>query len=334
MAGRATFASTVDDMFQRTALPLSALLLLPLSTLPACSSESGSTAQADKSGVPAKSAQNPPKAAADKAAADADAVAEKIADNSPAPPDTAEDDKPVPSVTWSCLCYYHKVDGGREAMTACRPTTQECKKLESRTAKGSRTIIAGSLTRACREIGAAAHPADVLGKRDLWRASSKPGSYVLAGLCPLKMLPDNPMTADSFQTAIGPLDLGIPDEAVIAALGPPESKGEASVEPATGDTLQTWSYESQGLTLTMALDNDNAVLSDVLVKAPSTLKTREGIGIGSSFKEARSLYSRALAPEEEQFNHNVLVVGSIYGGLFVTKKKGLVSELFLGAGAE
>ncbi len=313
-------------MLVRTALPLSVLLLLALPPLLACNSTGGDTQKTDKSGANPQQAHDE---APQKVAGQADKHESE-------PPDTkvADPRKPAPSVTWSCLCYMHKIDRDREVMTACRPTAEECEKLESKTAKGSRTIVAGSLSRACREIEAAHHPADVLGERDMWSASSKPGSYILAGFCPLKMLPGDPMTADSFDTAIGPLKLGIPSEAVIKALGPPESKGKAQVEPATGDTLQTWSYESQGLILTMALNDDNAALSDVLVQAPSTLKTREGIGIGSNFKKAAATYSRAIAPEEQQFDRNVLIIGSIYGGLFLTNKKGVVSEIFLGAGAE
>ena len=322
----------MDDVFESTVLPLAALLLFALPALPACNSESSGEAQADQRGALSKPDQSDPP----KAAGNTHDVAEQSAEQSPDAPDTktADVQEPVPSVTWSCLCYYHKIDGGREPITACRPTPQECEKLESRTNRGSRTIVKGSLTRACREIGKSTHPADLLRERDSWKASSKPGSYILAGFCPLIMLPGDPMKAESFATAIGPLELGMPGEAVSAALGPPESKGKAAVEPATGDTLQTWSYENQGLTLTMAVGGDSVILSDVLVKAPSTLKTREGIGIGSSFKEARTIYSGALAPKDEQFDRNVMIVGSIYGGLFVTKKKGVVSELFLGAGAE
>lgn len=330
MPDHPSLASTVDDVFNRTVFSLAALLALP--TLPACNSENSGEAPADKPGSQAAADQNDPPKAAD----NTHDVAPQNAEQSPDTPDTkpADVEEPVPSVAWSCLCYYRRIDGGREPIAACRPTTQECEKLESRTREGSRTIIANSLSHACREIGNSIHPADLLGNRDSWRASSKPGSYILPGLCPLKLLPGEVMTAENFDTTIGPLALGISGKAVIKALGPPESKGKTAVEPATGDMLQDWSYESQGLKLTMSHSGNNVNLSDVLVKAPSTLKTREGIGIGSSFKEARTVYSSALASEDEQFDPNVLVVGSIYGGLFVTKKKGVVSELFLGAGAE
>jgi len=232
------------------------------------------------------------------------------------------------------LCYARRVGAGQEILTSCRPSAEECKKLESRAIKGSRTIVAGTLSRACREIGEAGHPADLLGERENWTASSKVGSFILKGLCPLKDLPGTQMTVDDFETSIGPLSTGMRGRAVVQALGRPETKGKKTVEGATGDTIQYWNYDSQGLWLKMAVGGGAAVLTDINVGDVSKLKTREGVGIGSQLSEAKSIYSSAISSDYNGDSDDTLVVGSVYWGLFLTHEDGVVSSMFYGTGAE
>ena len=71
------------------------------------------------------------------------------------------------------------------------------------------------------------------------------------------------------------------------------------------------------------------------ITAPSTLKTRKDIGIGSPRQAVLAAYGKLRDPEAPSGDDaEVFIAGSIYGGVFFTFEADKVREIFLGAGAE
>ena len=57
-----------------------------------------------------------------------------------------------------------------------RPTAVACQKLEKRVKTGSKSIVAGSLSRRCTHV-TGVHPEKTLGGTDLWLPSAHSGSF-------------------------------------------------------------------------------------------------------------------------------------------------------------
>lgn len=134
---------------------------------------------------------------------------------------------------------------------------------------------------------------------------------------------------------LGGLKLGMTEKAVKAALGEPESRGKEEEWAATGDHVQKWVYAARGLELQMASEKKGGAKSALMItaKAPSTLVTRKGAGIGTTEAEILKAYG-AYEDKENSKRGATFVVGSIYGGIIFTFEKGRVSEIFFGAAAE
>lgn len=147
--------------------------------------------------------------------------------------------------------------------------------------------------------------------------------------------------SDPTAEPVGDLMLGNDAAAVEQGLGAPESKGEVEEWAATGDFVSTWAWPAQGLSLDMAAasaDGAPSVLS-ITVTPPATLKTKRGIGIGSSRADTRAAYQEYLGAGHVQDEPLVddaerLIVGSVYGGIFFEFADDKVVRIFVGAGAE
>ena len=277
----------------------------------------------------------------------------KPVDPAPPEPQTEPRDEPTPPPVvdtrpmseWWCLCYQREGASGPEAMTACRETKDQCNKLESRVAKGSAEIIAGSLTNGCRSISGR-HPSDSFGTPEQWQPSALAGSWVSEGVCQLQGAavvqdPDQEEPVDeepdfsvSQNELIGELALGQDTAKVRHSFGEPPQKTTIEEEGATGDWIQTWRYPD-GLSLDMRSDTRGGPQSirGITITAPSTLKTRRGMTIGSSAEAVKRAYGDVEAKDTEPSDDG-FVAGSIYGGLFFTFSDGKVSEIYLGPGAE
>jgi hypothetical protein len=141
------------------------------------------------------------------------------------------------------------------------------------------------VSHACRQV-LAAHPGDELGAREAWKPSKKPGAWLSTGACLLPGAPNpeeaQPPDLDDFFTkeSLGGLRWGMPAEELVAKLGEPTKKGRISMEEATADYVQQWTYPD-GLSLWMASDTRKGKqrIGDIAIKAPSTYKTAKGLGI-------------------------------------------------------
>lgn len=143
---------------------------------------------------------------------------------------------------------------------------------------------------------------------------------------------------------IGGLRIGSSADEVTAIaeaekLGLP-AKGEDVVWEAIGQAVQTWKYAAGGLSVDMASDQPGGpkTVFSITLEGPSTLKTGEGIGIGSLKNDVVKAYEGfpTEAGEAEGLfqGQDVHLVGSIYGGMVFTFNDGKVSRIFLGASAE
>jgi hypothetical protein len=132
---------------------------------------------------------------------------------------------------------------------------------------------------------------------------------------------------------VGGLVLNLVDNQVIALLGQPDSKSKEVEWGADGLMHQDWIYQSKGLTLNMSRNKTAQQIFSIIVSSPSDLKTPKGIGIGSTYDDVIKAYDKEINKEES--TDDVVVVGSIYGGVifnFNSSKK--VDRIFLGAAAE
>ncbi len=122
---------------------------------------------------------------------------------------------------------------------------------------------------------------------------------------------------------------------IVAKLGEPDKKSARFEEGATGEFIESWEWSAQGIMLTMTAPNMTDPITtsrDISVNAPFAGKTDRDIGLGSTEEEVRAAYSASLDPSSRP--GEMVIAGSVYGGIFFTITGGKVSKIFIGAGAE
>ena len=132
---------------------------------------------------------------------------------------------------------------------------------------------------------------------------------------------------------IAGLPLESAETVIVQMLGAPDAKSPTVEEGATGDFVSNWTWPAAGVTAKMAGSSPTGpfVIRALTIAAPSTLRTVAGIGIGSTEAEIRSAYGDSVSKESTP---ELLIVGSVYGGLLASVADGKVTELFVGAAAE
>jgi len=121
---------------------------------------------------------------------------------------------------------------------------------------------------------------------------------------------------------------------VLDSIGEPEKKGSDNYWGALGTYVQNWDYPSQGVSLEMESaeqNGDKKVLSITLTEPCSKLISKS-IGIGSKKEAITKLYSDKISKEFS--NNDLVVLGSIYGGVLFELKDNTVISIFIGASAE
>jgi hypothetical protein len=134
---------------------------------------------------------------------------------------------------------------------------------------------------------------------------------------------------------LGALRLGLPAAEVIQALGQPASRGPIEKWGATGQLHQEWRYPAQGITVDLVADTETGpqTVRGLTIAAPCALRTRLGIGIGSSLAEVRKAYG----PHESKdapYDGKRFVAGSLFGGVLFFIEQDRVRSIFVGAAAE
>lgn len=131
---------------------------------------------------------------------------------------------------------------------------------------------------------------------------------------------------------LGPVRIGAKSDDVVKALGAPESKPQTSVSEVDAKPHQQWIYLKQAVVLDMLTESGEQEVAMITVSAPSTLKTRRGIGIGSTKDAVMNAYATEIDPSAN--DPRTIVAGTVYGGLIFGLEKGRVTSIVLGAVAE
>jgi hypothetical protein len=144
--------------------------------------------------------------------------------------------------------------------------------------------------------------------------------------------------ADPASESLGGIKLGDPAAKVVEVLGEPGAKTEVVEWEATGDRVSDWTWD--GVDFGMGEVDAGFVVHSMSIKAPSTLTTSRGIGIGATFEQVDAAYQpfRGQGREDgepEQWDlENGITVGSVYGGTMFNFADGKVAHIFVGAAAE
>ena len=149
---------------------------------------------------------------------------------------------------------------------------------------------------------------------------------------------DHGSVLDTSKERIGRLRLGLNEDRIRSAIVGMPVKGRTVYLAGTDETVQEWTYASQGISLGMHLDLDGALsVGSISISAPCLLTSAKGIGIGSTEAEMLSAYEHTADPQDGGWTSlpgRVFAAGSIFDGLLFTIRDGRVSEMFLGAAAE
>jgi len=134
---------------------------------------------------------------------------------------------------------------------------------------------------------------------------------------------------------LGGFKLNMAEKDVIKLLGKPQEKGDLVLQEADGMWVQDWEYPDAGLSITMGARKKGGAKAIVRISAiaPCTLATKAGIKIGSASTAVSKAYSSHLDKENTP-TADLIVVGSIYGGILFDLEKGKVTRIFFGAAAE
>jgi hypothetical protein len=141
--------------------------------------------------------------------------------------------------------------------------------------------------------------------------------------------------------SFGALRLGMRADALVAALGEPESRPEFVEMEATGERVATWTWPARGVTASLVDGADGATIAAFSVAAPSELRAAYGgIGVGSTREEVVAAYAELpdgedAEPRETPERPDYLRIGNAYACLSFTFVEGRVSEIGFGStGAE
>ena len=94
---------------------------------------------------------------------------------------------------------------------------------------------------------------------------------------------------------------------------------------ATGDILWMWDYPSKGISIAMSESSGPTALqlSSISMRAPSGLKTKLGIDIGSPLSEVLTVCKGCIADVSMNYDEEAqLLVGSPNDGLSISGTKG------------
>lgn len=134
---------------------------------------------------------------------------------------------------------------------------------------------------------------------------------------------------------VGKLHLGLSEKVVKQIIPGKLTRGPEQKWGADDLYHQEWKYPAGGLTLGMVSEKKGGPKSieRITITSPSKLQTQRGIGIGSTEAEVAKAYGPFRNAEESKPGE-LLVAGSIFGGVMFNFQQGKVSRIFIGAAAE
>ena len=134
--------------------------------------------------------------------------------------------------------------------------------------------------------------------------------------------------------AIGAIHMEMTDKEVVAVLGQPSKKGKPMEEGATGETVAQWEWKEAGINVLFSDANKTPKVRGIGLSDPSTLKTKKGIGIGSSRAELETAYGAGHMKVDDDGADASYTVGNHYYGLVFSFESGKVKSAYWGTLAE
>lgn len=132
---------------------------------------------------------------------------------------------------------------------------------------------------------------------------------------------------------VGDIKIGLKSKKVLTLLGEPDEKTEAELWGADGKLHQTWYFKAKGIELDLVgKENSDQIVGSITINGPCKLQTTRRIGIGSAYEEVQKAYSKSIDPNT--IDPDLLVAGSIYGGISFYFENEKVKQIFIGASAE
>jgi hypothetical protein len=134
---------------------------------------------------------------------------------------------------------------------------------------------------------------------------------------------------------IGKLHLGLSEREVEQIISGKPTRGPEELWGADGEYHQEWQYTAGGIALGMVSRQKGGpqFIWSITLTSPSTLQTQRGIRIGSTEAEVVKAYGRFRNAEDSKPGE-LLVAGSIFGGVMFDFQQGRVHRIFIGAAAE
>jgi len=133
--------------------------------------------------------------------------------------------------------------------------------------------------------------------------------------------------------SFGEIKTGLEKKALLKLMGKPDDTTNVEMWAADGAYHQTWDYTKQGIKLDMIGKPDSIpFISMITVTQPCTLKTKKSIGIGSNMQEVITAYKEAI--DTATIQTEVILAGTVYGGIQFGIEHKKVKSIFIGASAE
>lgn len=127
------------------------------------------------------------------------------------------------------------------------------------------------------------------------------------------------------------LSLGLTD--IREYIGEPEDKSSLDMWGSDGNYHQDWNYNKMGLVLNIIGQVDSGkVINTMTISGLSGLKTKRLIGIGSTMEDVQAAYKESINPSSS--NADMMVAGTIYGGIIFNMENKKVKSIIIGASAE
>lgn len=134
---------------------------------------------------------------------------------------------------------------------------------------------------------------------------------------------------------IGEFAIGLSEKSLKKKLNCKFKRNKEIHWEADGLYHQAWHCKASGIRFSMISERKGGrkKVDNIIIMAPSKLKTKRGIEIGSTEKQVIQAY-KDVKDAKSSVAKEVFVAGSVYGGLFFSFQDGKVTSIMLGAGAE
>jgi len=128
--------------------------------------------------------------------------------------------------------------------------------------------------------------------------------------------------------------VGLTQVEVVKLLGEPASKSPVIEQFADGTFVTEWKWPAKGIEIGMTSRTTNGAftLYSIMLKSPSTIRTKHGVGIGSSRADVQRAYGEQINGDESDATK--IVIGEAHGGAYIALANGKVKSIYVGSAAE